>query len=123
MMGSAEYAGLPDTNPQPVSVFLDRAYRELLNRPLDQAGLTYWSGQMAQGSTGDDVINGITGSTEFQTLQINELYQSLLGRQADPEGLKSWLNFLASGGTLGQIQSFIVGSSEFQNARLGLAGK
>nr|WP_145008361.1 cellulase family glycosylhydrolase [Pseudomonas psychrotolerans] len=92
-------------------------YRDYLGREADQAGLTFWSTQMASGSmTLAGVINAIVASAEYQNrVAVERLYQSYLGRSADSAGLSYWAGQLNSGAmTVNSIAAALIGSTEYQ---------
>lgn len=92
-------------------------YRDYLGREADQAGLTYWTTQMANGSmTLAGVINAIMASAEYQNrTTVERLYQSYLGRSADSAGLSYWSSQLNSGAmTSNAIAAALIGSAEYQ---------
>jgi Ca2+-binding RTX toxin-like protein len=99
--------------------FVDRLYRDLLNRPVDPAGLAFWTNQLAQGMTRTQVVAGIESSLEFQTVAVQKAYQQFLHRAADPAGLSFWTNFLQQGHTIEQMDAGIVGSAEYFQTRGG----
>ncbi len=47
------------------AIVVNSAYREILSRPLDSVGATFWVGQMRAGATIDPVLARIVGSPEF----------------------------------------------------------
>lgn len=91
-------------------------YRDYLGRDADQAGLTYWSTQMANGMTLASVINAIMASQEYQNrTAVERLYQSYLGRSADSAGLSYWAAQLNSGAmTTNAVAAALIGSAEYQ---------
>ncbi|MBA1259170.1 MULTISPECIES: DUF4214 domain-containing protein [Pseudomonas] len=91
-------------------------YRDYLGRDTDQAGLTYWSTQMANGMTLASVINAIMASQEYQNrTAVERLYQSYLGRSADSAGLSYWAAQLNSGAmTTNAVAAALIGSAEYQ---------
>jgi len=92
-------------------------YRDYLGRDADQAGLTYWSSQLANGSmTLASVINTVMNSAEYQNrAAVERLYQTYLGRSADSAGLNYWTGQLGSGAmTLNAIAVALIGSAEYQ---------
>ncbi len=93
--------------------FLFQTYADLLRRPIDPTGLVFWGSQLDAGASRDTVLQGIESSTEFRTVEVQQLYQHYLGRAADPQGLSAFLSMLSSGGTLEQAASSIVGSTEY----------
>jgi hypothetical protein len=40
-------------------------YLDVLDRPIDAGGESYWSGKLADGHTDEQVIAGIVGSDEY----------------------------------------------------------
>jgi Ca2+-binding RTX toxin-like protein len=99
--------------------FVDRLYRDLLNRPSDPAGLAFWTNQLAQGMTRTQVAAGIESSLEFQTVTVQRAYQQFLHRAADPAGVTFWTNFLRQGHSVEQMDAGIVGSAEYFQTRGG----
>ncbi|WP_240795167.1 DUF4214 domain-containing protein [Pseudomonas oryzihabitans] len=92
-------------------------YRDYLGREADQAELTYWSAQLANGSmTLAGVINTIMNSAEYQNrTSVEKLYQTYLGRSADTAGLNYWSGQLGSGVmTTNAIAVALIGSTEYQ---------
>jgi hypothetical protein len=70
---------------------VSQLYLTLLNRPVDSAGLAFWSGLLDQGKSATQVVVGLENSLEFRTNEVNSLYQCLLHRPADQAGLNSLL--------------------------------
>ncbi len=92
-------------------------YRDYLGREADQAGLSFWSTQMANGNmTLAGVINAIMASAEYQNrLAVDKLYQTYLGRSADSAGLSYWSSQLNNGVmTTNAVAAALIGSSEYQ---------
>jgi hypothetical protein len=96
-----------------------QVFQDLLQRPVDPAGLSFWSGQLDQGATRQQVVLGIEGGQEFRTLTVQGLYQTFLHRTADPLGLSTFVTFLGSGGTVEQVQALLSGSAEYFQTRAG----
>jgi uncharacterized delta-60 repeat protein len=94
--------------------FVSQVYLDLLQRPVDAAGLSYWSGLLDSGQeTAQQVAMGIERSAEYEQLVVNQLYGEYLHRAADPGGLAGWTSFLASGGTEDQLRAVLLGSAEY----------
>jgi uncharacterized protein (TIGR03118 family) len=93
--------------------FVTQAYLDLLKRPVDASGLSFWSNQLAQGQTDQQVATGIESSTEFRHVEVTNLYQQYLNRAPDANGLNFWTTDLADGATIEQVAAGIVGSQEF----------
>src|SRR5205085_10088434 len=66
--------------------FVARAYFDLLGRPVDPTGLTFWTGRLAQGDTPTQVIRDILRSDEYRIHALQHVYRSLLGRPVDAVG-------------------------------------
>jgi hypothetical protein len=103
----------------PETRFVAQAYRDLLQRDVDDLGLASWVAAMAQGASGAQVIAGIETSLEYRTDQIQEMYQTLLGRPAEAQGLDGWLGFLETGHSLTDVEEGILSSAEYFQARGG----
>jgi len=75
-----------------------QVYLDVLHRFADADGLRGWTNALVSGASRSQVVLGITTSTEYRTLVVEDLYAHYLGRSADPLGLSSDLQALASGG-------------------------
>jgi uncharacterized protein GlcG (DUF336 family) len=94
--------------------FLQKAYQDLLHRPMDPSGQALFSNALANGSTDRaGIVLAIEASPEFQTLQLQTVYQNLLGRNLDAGGQGTFGPFLAAGGTIEQVSALVAGSDEF----------
>jgi uncharacterized delta-60 repeat protein len=93
--------------------FLSQVYLDLLQRPLDPAGLAGWSSAMIGGAARTEVIAEIEASQEYRTLEVQYLYGLLLERPVEPAGLAGWIGFLNHGGTIEQVEAQILGSNEY----------
>ena len=128
-VGSAEfqatYGSLND------SQFIQQLYLNVLGRPADPGGLTYWTEALASMTRGQ-VVTGFSESPENianHAAQLNagiwdinetaagvaRLYWGALGRAPDSGGLTNWTATLESGQTsLNQAAAGFIGSAEFQ---------
>jgi uncharacterized delta-60 repeat protein len=94
--------------------FVTQLYLDLLGRPADPAGLTFWSGRLDQAvTTRGDVVLAIENSPEYRTQVIEDLYSRLLSRTADSSGLATWGDFLGRGGTADQLKVILLDSAEY----------
>ncbi len=91
-------------------------YVDLLGRPPDPGGLTYWVGQLQAGAKPSDVAYGFAASAERESQRIQADYLALLGRPADSGGLKFWLAAFLNGSTNEDLVGGFVGSSEYFKA-------
>nr|WP_314540147.1 DUF4214 domain-containing protein [uncultured Massilia sp.] len=91
---------------------INKAYQTALGRAPDAAGMQFWQGQAAAGTSTSDIVGAITGSAEAKNrAAIQKLYQDLLGRPADDAGLSF---FGSSGASLSDIAASIKKSDEFK---------
>lgn len=75
------------TNP-----LINTSYQDILGRAPDEAGASYWSGQLSSGT-----LNNTNIDNAIATAAIPEIYQSILGRAPDAAGAEYWANQLATG--------------------------
>ena len=99
---SAEYAGFNrDDNG-----FVTDLYNTFFNRAPDSGGLSYWTGQIAQGMPREVVLVSFLFSTEFTSFSqsvfgntavraeidmVTDFYRGLLGRLPDSGGFTYWV--------------------------------
>jgi phospholipase/lecithinase/hemolysin len=110
---------IPGGAPSPAELFVAHTYRDLLQRPVDSAGLGYWTAALAQGATRIQVVQGIEQSREYGGEQVQALYSTYLKRPADALGLNYFVDFLRAGGTLEQAAAQITASAEYFQTRGG----
>ena len=110
--GPPEYA-----RSSPDAVYINQLFQDLLGRPVDQPGLKAFLQSLAQGATRAQVVQGIEGSTEYETNLVENLYSTYLKRPADKTGLDAFVADLQAGITIEQVKAAILGSAEYyQNA-------
>jgi hypothetical protein len=96
---------------------VSRLYGATLGRAPDAGGLSGWTDGLKGGMSLQQVVDGFTGSAEFQgkygaldnTGFVTLLYNNVLHRAADSEGLNSWVRALEGGASRGDI---VLGFSE-----------
>jgi uncharacterized delta-60 repeat protein len=94
--------------------FVQQLYLDLLGRPVDPSGSSFFTGLLDQGqATSSQVVLGIEGSAEYRALVVTNLYNLLLNRVVDATGLQAWTSFLAAGGTSQQLEAALLGSDEY----------
>jgi len=96
----------------PNETLVINAYRDMLHRPPEPAGLAHWMSLLAAGMTHADMRRHIANQSEFQNAHttVESLYRDILLRPSDPDGLAAWT---ASGLTIAQIIPGFLGSAEF----------
>jgi hypothetical protein len=76
--------------------FVAQVYLDILGRPADPGGLSFWTDLLARGAPRSQVVIGLLTTDEYHALVINEMYVTLLGRNVDPSGLAFGLAFLGN---------------------------
>jgi hypothetical protein len=97
----------------PNQVYVSAVYFDVLQRPVDAVGLTYWSTQLDQGAPRSSVAQQITHSAEYFAIVIRAAYRKFLGRAADDAGLAYWINRMQNGLTDQQLEAGFIGSAEY----------
>jgi hypothetical protein len=102
-------------NANPTSQnFVDAIYRVLLNRLVDAASLTYWTGQLNSGATTrTGMILAIFDSTESRMLALDAIYAQILQRPIDAGSIPPLLPTAANGTTLNPVIVSLLASNEF----------
>lgn len=111
--------GQPTLSPEVLAqvVYVDGLYRNLLGRPADVAGISYWVPRLMMGTPRSALVTGLWVSAEHRGMQVDMLYQNLLGRAADPNGRASWVNALMNGATELDVARMLLLSAEYQATR------
>jgi hypothetical protein len=100
--------------------FVAQAYLDLLQRPVDPSGLSFFGGLLDAGTLSrTQVVQAIEGSQESHISQVNQLYAKFLHRQADPGGLSFFVGSLDNGATIEQVKASLIGSQEYFQVRGG----
>jgi len=84
---------------------VQKAYIAYFGRPADEAGLAYWSNELANGADLSGIINAFGNSAESQELysgstpqqQVSKIYQQLFNREPEAGGLEYWVGLLDRG--------------------------
>ncbi|MEM7275587.1 MAG: DUF4214 domain-containing protein [Actinomycetota bacterium] len=110
--------------PTPVTGYVPEVHRLYVGyflRAPDESGLTYWTGQRAQGVSLAAVSEQFAQSAEFvatygaaddQTF-VDLVYRNVLDREADADGQTYWVGQLGNGVTRGEIMAGFTESAEF----------
>jgi hypothetical protein len=105
---------VPSTVPPPANdVFLATVYQGELQRPIDNAGLAFWGGQLSHNVGRGQVVGAILNSDELFRRVISTDFNALLGRDADPAGLQSFVLAMRNGATPQDVKASILASDEF----------
>jgi len=111
----ATIPGVP--NPTPNQLFIAEVYEDLLGRPVDPAGLAYWTAKLDAGTPRGDVSQQLAHTDEYFATIIRPAYQEFLLRQADSAGLLYWTHQMELGLSDEQLQAGFIGSPEYYNVR------
>jgi hypothetical protein len=99
--------------------YVAQLYQDLLGRPADDAGLSFWAGLLDQGAANAWVAGELLASPEYKQREVRQLYASTLHRATDAAGLGAFTSFLLGGGSIEQAQALLVGSAEYLQQRGG----
>jgi uncharacterized repeat protein (TIGR01451 family) len=99
--------------------FVSQVYLDLLSRPVDPAGLAFWSEQINTGISRSQVITAIGESIEYRSDLVQGLYLRYLKRPADPSGLAAFVGLLGAGATVEQVEVALTRSDEYFQDRAG----
>jgi hypothetical protein len=108
----------PSDAPESYGLLVTNLYNHYLNRTVDPGGLQYWTGQLENGATDQQVEAALLGSSEFindhgpGAAWVTAVYQAELGRTPDPAGLQWWETELSQGVSPTAIASAIATSQE-----------
>ncbi|HVC95598.1 MAG TPA: DUF4214 domain-containing protein, partial [Pirellulales bacterium] len=98
----------------PNASFVASAFEDVLHRPADDAGLSYWNQQIQDGVTPAQVAADLIHSAEsYATNVIDPTYQTYLGRGPDAAGVAYWTSQMQQGMTDQQIEADFIASDEF----------
>ncbi len=99
--------------------FITRLYQDLLNRAAEQGGLDFWSGLLANGTSRGNVVLGIEGSQEYQTILVTNVYMKYLHRSPSGMELASGLAAVRAGTSIEGLATPILASDEYIRTRGG----
>jgi hypothetical protein len=112
-----------EINEQKVGDFIERLYKNTLNRNSDAPGKAYWIDKAKNGATGAALAYGFLLSPEFiknssnmsHTQYVELLYRTFFNRNSDPIGLKHWTDLLYTGVKREIVIEGFIGSTEWRD--------
>jgi hypothetical protein len=110
LLTSAEYVAKHGATDR---AWLQGVYEDLFGRAPDEAGLNFWAGRLAAGTSRDAVALAFTSGTEREALRITDAYRTYLGRDPEAAGLRFWLDGFAHGLTNEGLVAGILSSDEY----------
>jgi hypothetical protein len=99
--------------------FVCKAYDDLLGRPVDAAGLAFWTAFLNGGGTRGQVVQALVSSGEYRADLVGSMYRAYLHRAADPGGLALGTWLLGVGVRDEAIEAALLGSPEYFATRGG----
>ena len=107
----------PRLDRRTAEAIVQRAYREVLNRPADPEGLrTYTDRLLREGWSEQQMIQQLQRSGEARGINADEaitkIYREVLAREPDPNGLAHYRSKWRDGWTQGQIRDDLRRSGE-----------
>jgi streptogramin lyase len=94
--------------------FLTAVYQDVLNRPIDPAGATFWNRMLTNdASSRTTVALAILQSSESDQLEVQTIYLQFLHRPADAGGLATFVQALQSGTPNEVVIAAVIGSDEY----------
>lgn len=93
--------------------YVNSLYVDMLGRNGDEAGLSYFTGQLRAGASRSDVVRTIWNSTEHLGRIVDGLYAQYLHRGADAMGRASWISAIVGGESIEGVAQAIVNSAEY----------
>jgi hypothetical protein len=102
------------TSPEYREDLVNGFFQEFLHRPADPTGMTFWTNQLSQGTTDQEVIAGIMSSTEYTSRSPNAPVITKPAAALSIEGTTFTIVGTAESGSNVQISSngSIVGSEQ-----------
>ena len=109
------YGTLDDTS------FVNLVYTNVLGRPADASGLTYWvDDRLAVGDSRGTVMIGFSESKEYKDFTLNKIrviafYYGMLRRAPDQSGFDYWVAKLDAGEAPNDLINGFLASNEYQS--------
>jgi PKD repeat protein len=98
--------------------YVQQLYLDLLGRPVDAAGATYWTQLINAGGSRATAAFAIVSGHEYHAKMIEGVFQQVLHRGIDAQGVAYWSGLLDTGASVENLTAFIMGSDEYY-ARAG----
>ena len=109
-----------DDGDKTIESFVERLYKNILEREPDNSGLDYWINRI-NSTSAEDAIMGFFYSKEFLSKNLSNeefvkiTYDTILGRAPDSSGLQHWVGKLDDGFSRLNILYGFMNSAEFKN--------
>jgi uncharacterized protein YkwD len=109
ILGSDEYWNEHGAN---AASFVQGLYGDLLGRPYAPQEADGWIA-LVQGGNRAAVVNGLTGSPEYDANLVRNWYQSYLRRPASAPELTAWIIYFEASGAVRTFQDLLLSSGEY----------
>lgn len=104
-------SGLPTTA---TGNYVSALYPHFLGRPVDPAGLDFWSRQIASGRMSrTQVALELARTEEWIGRIVDDLYRKTLGRAADEGGRRFWIQRIQEGMSVADVAAQFYASQEY----------
>lgn len=116
LTGQAQIAErlLPDgTRGTPGDRFLSELYDDLLGRPIEAGGWSYWRSALSVSPDRAAVVQALETTEEFRQAAVQQLFSRYLRRAAESEAAAFFSLQLAAGVTQEQIAEVLLASPEY----------
>jgi hypothetical protein len=111
---STAVLNISDTDGTATQHFVAQLYLDVLGRPVDPAGLAFFSNGLDTGKfSRTQVAQSLLASPEYRMDVVNGVYRFILHRGADSSGQTFWMNYLAGGGATETMEAALSGSQEY----------
>ena len=111
----------PRDQNEDVTAFVNRFYKECMNREADIDGLNYWCKELLRGNlAGQDTAKYFLNSQEFMNRNMADtdllriFYYTYFDREPDDQGLDYWIKRLESGDSIENVLIAFSNSMEFK---------
>jgi len=113
LLSSSEYAQLQGGTD---AAWVIGMYLDLLGRPADDAGLSYWLGEIQAGVNRYQIALGIATSAEREAIVVASDYQTFLGRTTSSAEIAFWVSQFEQGARNEDLIAGFISSAEYYNA-------
>jgi hypothetical protein len=93
--------------------YVEALYTNVLRRVPDPAGVGYWLGRLALGTSPLEVATSFIVGSEYASAEITRAYENYLRREPDSAGLASWVHTYQAGGNMFMVRAGILSSQEY----------
>jgi hypothetical protein len=104
------------------AAWLDALYHDVLRRPADGSGLSFWLPQLNAGLDRTSLAALFEASGEHRTLVVQDNFLRYLGRPAGAGEASFWAGIFGPGVTPELMAAILVGSDEYRSSNTVAGG-